>query len=122
MKLLKNRFSRQGSQLNSRITGSLLLLLGAIGCYAATDDFNDGTDDGWTRYNPISTGSWTLDNGTYRLQSSPSSSPGTVGPGRVGSLRASENYAQFEVGVDLVSWDNSLDQIFGLITRVGTPG
>src|SRR6185369_319250 len=89
---------------------------------AATDDFNDGTDDGWTRYNPIDTGTWTLSGGTYRLQSSVSQSPGTVGPGRAGSLRTAETYAQFSVAVDIVAWDNTLDQIFGLITRVGTPG
>src|ERR1041385_7306954 len=78
-----------------------VLLLTGVAAYAATDDFNDGTDDGWTHYNPIGTGSWTLLNGTYRLQSSPSPSPSTVGPARVGSLR-SESYAQFSIAVDLV--------------------
>jgi len=122
MTLLENRFSRPASRLDPRIAACLLLVLSSIGCYAATDDFNDGVDDGWTRYNPINTGAWTLNNGTYRIQSAAASSPGTTGPGRAGSLRASETYAQFEVGIDLVAWDNSLDQIFGLIARVGTPG
>ena len=100
----------------------ILTLCAACQLPAATDDFNDGTDDGWTRYNPIETGSWTLSGGTYRLQASVSSSPSTVGPGRAGSIRTIETYTQFSAAVDIVAWDNTLDQIFGLITRVGTPG
>src|SRR5882762_11580063 len=98
-----------------------VLLLSAAPACAATDDFDDGMDDGWIHYNPIGTGSWTLLSGTYRLRSSASPSPSSLGPGRVGSLRA-ESYGQFYIAVDIVTWDNSLDQIFGLITRVGTPG
>jgi hypothetical protein len=86
------------------------------------DDFNDGNDAGWTHYNPIDTGTWTVSGGAYRLQSSASQSPSTVGPGRAGSLRTTETYTQFSASVDIVAWDNSLDQIFGLITRVTTPG
>ncbi|HMC29130.1 MAG TPA: hypothetical protein VKM56_15175 [Verrucomicrobiae bacterium] len=97
------------------------ILLAGVPAHAATDDFNDGTDDGWIHYNPIGTGSWTLLDGTYRLRSSPSPSPSTYGPGRVGSLRA-ESYAQFYIAVDLVTWDNSLDQLFGVIARVGNAG
>ena len=86
------------------------------------DDFNDGNDAGWTHYNPISTGTWALSGGAYRLQSGVSPSPSTVGPGRAGSLRTTETYSQFSASVDIVAWDNSLDQIYGLITRVTTPG
>src|SRR5258706_456086 len=90
--------------------------------FAVDDNFNDGVDDGWTRYDPVGKGSWALLNGTYRIQSAPSPSPSTVGPGRAGSIRTTESYVQFYAAVDIVTWDNSLDQIFGLITRVGTPG
>src|SRR3954470_788941 len=111
-----------------RFSFNLLLALSLIGLAAAswaqsvTDDFNDAADDGWTRYNPINTGSWTLSGGAYRIQSSASPAPSTAGPGRAGSIRTTETYTQFSVSVDIVAWDNSLDQIFGLITRVGTPG
>jgi len=87
-----------------------------------SDDFNDGNDAGWTHYNPIGTGLWSVSGGAYRLQSGPSPSPATIGPGRAGSLRTTETYSQFSASVDIVGWDNSLDQIFGLITRVTTPG
>jgi len=102
-------------------TSLTILLLAGVPVRAATDDFNDGTDDGWIHYNPIGTGSWTLLNGTYRLQSSASPSPTSAGPGRVGSLRA-ESYGQFYIAVDLVTWDNSLDQLFGVIARVSGAG
>src|SRR4051812_23717058 len=106
------------------VNSSLLLAsTSALSIQAAVfDDFNDNTDDGWTRYNPIDSGSWTLSGGTYRVQSAASSSPGTVGPGRAGSIRTTETFSQFSTAVDIVAWDNSLDQIFGLITRTTTPG
>jgi hypothetical protein len=100
----------------------LALFAALSGRAGVFDDFNDGNDAGWNRYNPVGTGSWTLSGGTYRVQSGVSPSPATVGPGRAGSLRTTETYSQFSASVDIVAWDNSLDQIFGLITRVTTPG
>lgn len=90
--------------------------------YAVMDDFNDGVDDGWNRYNPIGTGSWILSGGTYRIQSAAAANPSATGPGRAGSIRTTESFSQFYLAVDLPAWDNTLDQIFGLIARVGTPG
>jgi hypothetical protein len=102
---------------------SLIAWLGPEPARADVDDFNDGNDDGWTHYNPLNTGSWSFPNGSaYRLQSAVSPSPSTLGPARVGSFRTVETYSAFYVAVDIVGWDNSLDQIFGLITRVTTPG
>src|SRR5947208_2251432 len=102
MKLLENRFSWLPGAYGRKTLTFFLLLISSVGTYAATDDFNDNVDDGWTRYNPIGTGTWSLNNGTYRLQSAASSSPGTVGPGRAGSLRQSETNTQFEAAVDIV--------------------
>src|SRR5256885_13690701 len=53
---------------------SLSIWLGPRAARADVDDFNDGTDDGWTHYNPLNTGSWSFPNGAYRLQSAPSPS------------------------------------------------
>ena len=51
-----------------------------------TDDFSDGNDDGWTHYDPIGShpafpdqATFTVVNGTYRIQTAPSPLPGTVG-------------------------------------------
>src|SRR5882762_5996171 len=73
--------------------------------WAGSDDFNDGLDDGWTRYDPLGTGIWVLNDGTYQLQSAVSPAPNQLGPARVGSLRDSESYSQFYVAVDVVAWD-----------------
>src|SRR3954454_11695055 len=79
---------------------------GASSTFPGSDDFNDRIDDGWIREDPIGTGSWTLTNGSYRIRSSPSPAPGSLGPGRAASLRTNESYAGFYVAADLVSWDN----------------
>jgi len=125
----KSLFSRYCSKLQSLqhficiglITSALILPVSKAGGQTVTDDFNDGTDDGWTRYNPLGTGSWALNNGTYRIQSAVTPNP-AYGPARAGSLRTVETYSQFYVSVDIVNWDNTLDQIFGLLARAGTPG
>jgi hypothetical protein len=95
--------------------------VGSASGLAAVDDFNDGLDDGWLRYNPLGTGAWSFPNGGYRIQSAvtPNSQ---FGPARAGSFRAVESYSAFYIAVDIVAWDNTLDEIFGLIARVGTPG
>jgi len=100
----------------------MLAVTKARGQTSVNDDFNSGTDDGWTRYDPLGTGSWSLNNGTYRIQSAVSPAPAQLGPARAGSLRTVETYSQFYVSVDVEGWDNSLDQIFGLLARTGTPG
>jgi hypothetical protein len=93
-----------------------------------SDNFNDGNDVGWTRYDPIGShssfpdqGTWTFPNGGYRLQAAVSPMPTAVGPGRVGSLRP-EIYTDFYVAVDLVNWNESLDQAIGLMARLKEVG
>jgi hypothetical protein len=77
--------------------------------FPGSDDFNDGTDDGWVRYDSLGTGFWTLTNGTYRI-------------GGGGSLRVSESYSNFYAAVDVLSWDDSRDQSFGLLTALSSLG
>jgi hypothetical protein len=90
------------------------------------DNFNDGTDTtpppAWMRYNPIQTGSWSFPGGnTYRIQSAPSPDPSTFGQGRAGSIKPG-SYSDFYVAVDVVGWDDSIHQIFGVLARVNNPG
>ena len=94
---------------------------------AVADDFDDGNDAGWTHYEPLaafgSPGTYQVVNGQYRLASlTPSPDPGALGPGRVGSIRNDANYTDFVASVDLIDWDTSLNQAFGLLARVTTPG
>jgi hypothetical protein len=97
-----------------------------------SDNFDDGNDAGWTRYDPVaealgmpvgSTGStWTFPAGGYRLNAATSPSA-LVGPGRLGSVLASPIYTGFCVSVDLrPGWDAKPDAAVGLLARLQTLG
>ncbi|HEY0457319.1 MAG TPA: hypothetical protein VGE41_13190 [Verrucomicrobiae bacterium] len=112
-----------------RLVGALLLgINSAAWLRAEVDDFSSGNDNLWTHSDPLrgfgvgGTGTWSVVNGAYRIQASPCQNPATYGPGRAGSLLTGVTYSQFYLTVDLVNWDNSLDQIFGILTRVSNPG
>ncbi len=107
------------------------LLAGSVSSAIAqvlSDDFNDGNDAGWTRYDTIGShpafpdqGTWTFPSSGYRLQAAASPAPGAVGPARIGSLRP-EVYSDFYIAVDVLSWDESLDQSFGPFARLTDVG
>ena len=85
--------------------------------YAQSDDFEDGNDNGWTHYNVIGVGSYTVANGGYRLRTSPSPNPAIYGPGRTGALHTDITYTDFYISVDIVNWDTNLNQAFGILAR-----
>lgn len=90
------------------------------------DPFQDGDDTNpapaWNRYNPIGVGSFSFPGGnTYRIQSGPSPDPGTFGQGRAGSIKPG-SFADFYVSVDVVSWNDTIKQVFGVLARVQNPG
>ncbi len=89
-----------------------------------SDDFSDGNDTGWNRYDTIGShpafpeqGTWTFPNGGYRMQAAASPAPGVVGPARIGSLRT-QVFSDFYVAVDVVNWDDTIDQSFGPFARL----
>lgn len=90
------------------------------------DNFNDGNDQGWTHYDPLAPfgggGAFTVSGGAYRIQAPPSPSPGTLGPGRAGSLRLDTDFTDFFISVDIVDWVDTADQAFGIIARVQESG
>ena len=90
------------------------------------DNFNDGNDTtpspAWMGYDPIRVDAWSFPGGnTYRIQSGPSPDPGNFGQGRAGSIQPS-SLSDFYISVDVVGWDDSIHQVFGLLARIGTPG
>jgi hypothetical protein len=98
------------------------------GQFFQSDDFNDGNDTGWTRYNPFAAigapnlVQWSFPNGTYRIRTvAPSPNPSLAGPGRGGSYRP-EVYTNFYVSVDIVNWDDTLPHAAGILARVQSPG
>lgn len=100
---------------------------GATGWGQVNDDFNDGNDSGWTRLNPLAavggSANFSFPGGnTYRIQAGASPDPGAVGQGRAGSLREDVNQTAFRISVDIVDAEGSLDQDFGILARVSSPG
>lgn len=88
------------------------------------DDFNDGNDDGWERYDALAPlgmrATYSLANGAYRIQTTYLGGSAQL-TGRSGSLRP-EIYSDFYAAVDIVQWNETLPQSFGLLARVQTPG
>src|SRR5438552_12904199 len=88
---------------------------------AQSDNFDDGNDTAnppWTHYDPIgsilggSFGSWTFPgSNTYRLQAFASPDPVAFGPARIASTLPNV-YSDFYTTVDVVDWDDTLDQAF----------
>ena len=99
-------------------------LLAAPPLHAQFDDFADGNDAGWTRYDPLGglgagpIAHFSFPNGGYRIRSAESPNPALAGPSRAGSLRLDTIYTGFCVTVDVIDWDPLLEQSFGLLARV----
>lgn len=85
---------------------------------ALFDDFNDGNDSGWMRYNPLGSASFNVSGGGYRIQAG-AVSPPPVRPVRAASGHTELNGTDFALGVEVTSWTAGLDQGFGLIARSG---
>jgi hypothetical protein len=99
------------------------------------DDFNDGNDTtplpGWLREDPIaeagippacySGATFTFPSGGYRLFS-PLPCPNPAGSPRVSSLRAEGVWSDFYISVDVLDWDDTVRQLFGIAARINTPG
>ena len=58
----------------------------------------------------------------YRLQSPPSPDPANLGVARMGSAANGVNLGDFSLSVDLLAWNDKLDQAFGLLARVSNIG
>jgi hypothetical protein len=102
-------------------------LLSTPALRAQSDDFNSGSDALWTKYDlsilgdPRVTASYTFPrdptNGfAYRIIATGNPYYPTAGPGRAASYRGDVSYTnRFRVGVDLLAWNDAIDQDFGLL-------
>lgn len=117
-------FLRIGIQPSALVVLLTLCPLGGLRAGAAeSDDFNDGNDTGWRRYDPISAiggthAQFTFPNGGYRIKGLASPAPASVGPGRAGSIRTNITYTNFYASVDIVDWDTNLTHSIGMIGHV----
>lgn len=111
------------SKLLRVIFPSILFLVCAPEILAQRDDFFDGDDSGWERYDPfVEAGvgaqvTFDASTGAYRIASPASPSPAQLGPARAAAFR-SDVYTDFCVAVDVPAYDLSLGQAFGILARV----
>lgn len=101
------------------------LLLGGFYAYAQAatfDDFNDGIDDGWRRYNPVpGIFSFPVESGSraYKMESTWGS---LFSPGRIGSINMREPpHSKFHIEADLLNWTYNWGEDIGLAARVQEP-
>src|SRR5206468_1042475 len=106
----------------------LLLLNWQFSASAQSDNFDDGDDAGWTRANVIApyggVNTYSFPNGPfgkgYRIQCT-SSAPLLSACGDCGTARAftyqPNDYTDFYVAVDLVAWNNTLNQALVILAR-----
>ena len=55
------------------------------------------------------------------MQTPPSPDPVAAGPGRTGALLDGANYTDFYLSVDVIDWDDTTHQAFGILARVTNP-
>ncbi|PYI85410.1 MAG: hypothetical protein DME26_11140, partial [Verrucomicrobia bacterium] len=112
------------------ILGMLSLLALPLDLYSQSDDFNDGNDDGWTRFGLNAAGlppaNFSFpDDGTggkaYRILV-PAPPVPDAGPARAFVYRKDVTYTNFYVAVDIITWDNTLNQAFGFLIRADDIG
>jgi len=92
----------------------------------ASDNFNDGNDNGWTHYLTTSSNTPAMNqnldgtNSAYRLTSDFGTSTATSGRA-AGFLMSAPSLSDFIVSADLVDWDNTQSQQMGVMARVQSP-
>jgi hypothetical protein len=89
-------------------------------------DFSEG-DGAFTRYDPFSpwsdSATFNTDGGVYQIQAvAPPDASTEYGPGRAGAVLTGVSLSNFSVSVDVVSWDSTLPQSFGIVARVSEFG
>ncbi|MCW5558722.1 MAG: hypothetical protein KIT22_12955 [Verrucomicrobiae bacterium] len=129
------RLTLAGTALKDDRTVSLdyLLLIPATESSDDTvfDDFNDGNDTAnpaWEHYDPIggltaSPATFTFPDGHYRIIAPAQQDPDCgAGPARAGTFIKDRLYSDFEVSADLIDFDDTVRQAFGLAARIVNPG
>lgn len=123
------RFLRPRFSFLSRWAGLILITAGSWSGRGQSDDFDGGTDQGWTRANSLAiigvTPSFTFPSDgfggkAYRIQA-PAPPVADAGPARAGSYRTNI-YTDFFAAVDVLAWDNDLNQSFGFLFRAENIG
>lgn len=127
-----HRFSISSYAQHLLAMAMIALALCMIHTYSAhgqTDRFDDGDDEGWTKFGLDVVGGaadYTFpDDGTggqaYRIFT-PAPPVPDAGPARAFSYRADQTYSDFYMAVDVLDFDDTLNQAFGFLVRAGNIG
>ena len=125
----KRLFGRSHSVTVSMAVLAVGALISPDRVRAQSDDFNSGKDTGWTRYSPLTILGAPVTFGfpedglggkAYRIQC-PAPPLSDAGPARALSYHT-DIYSDFYAAVDVVGWDNELNQAFGFVFRGETIG
>ena len=106
-----------------------LLFVPTSGGATFFDNFEDGNDTAnpsWTHFDPIggltaAPATFTFPSGHYRIQA-PAPADCGAGPARAGSFISGSEYSDFYVSADVLDFDDTVRQAFGIAARVTTPG
>lgn len=117
-------------QDNRKLNINYLLFVPAPAVTVTTifDSFNDGNDSTpkWNRYDPIggitaAPATFSFPNGGYRIQAPAPQAP-DAGQARAGSFLDGLELGDFYVSADLIDFDDTVRQAFGIAARINTPG
>lgn len=102
-----------------------------VGDPTVFDDFSDGNDTAnpaWVHYDPIGgvtapPATFTFPEGHYRIIAPAQQAPDCDAfPARAGSFVQNDGYTDFYVSADLIDFDDTVRQVFGVAARIVTPG
>ncbi len=104
----------------STVAATIVLLSSPGAATAQTDDFDDGNDAGWVRFEPLAPFGGTtigVSDGKYFLTCQSSPNAPEFGPARCGALLP-EVYQTFLVMVDINDFDPADDTSAGILARI----
>lgn len=94
---------------------------------SSADDFADGNDHGWRRYDVLAAvggtpATFEVKDGAYHMRAPLSPKPAVLGPPRAGGFFPSTEFTDFTVSVDVLNWDDQAGTMFGVLGRVHNIG
>ncbi|MCD8535435.1 MAG: hypothetical protein LR011_11890 [Verrucomicrobia bacterium] len=112
---------------NFTLVGSItyLGLGGILGQGQFFDDFEDGNFEGWVLQNNLEVvgvqPSWTIVDGQVDMMCPPPPVP-NAGPARAFMYLPDKNYSNVYAAVDVLNWNNNINQAFGIFIRMENVG